>query len=278
MWPFLSSIHVCSDGVAVAPYTIMISNEQIIQTIKDAVEPLEFVFGLFEGGAIAFGREDEYSDIDLHFIVDDDRSIEVLPIVEKALLGLAPIKDKFELPEPTWFGGHQTFFRLEGTPEWLMIDCAVMKNSAEDKFLQPEEHGNHIIHFDKTGIHDSLPSYDLANTHALIRDQLPGMAAQMTMFAHLPSKFVKRGKNIDALHFYRGLILTPLTKLLRMKYDPTRFGWSPRYLYDYLPEADVQKYERLNFVADAADLSSKIDEALAWFLELHSELKDRYER
>lgn len=254
----------------------MVSKDQIIKTVKNALEPLEYVFGLFEGGAIAFGREDEYSDIDLHFVVDDERVPDVLPIVEKALLTLAPLRDKYEVPQPTWHGHYQTFFRLQGLPDWLMIDCAVINNSAEEKFLQPEEHGNHIIHFDKTGIHDSLPAYDMAHTHDLIRKELPGMAARMKMFAHMPSKQLLRQKNIDAYQFYRGLILMPLTKLLRMKYDPTRFGWSPRYLYDYVPEADVQKYEQLTFVADPADLKNKIDEALAWFWALHVELGKRY--
>ena len=254
----------------------MISKKQVVQTIRSAVEPLEYVYGMFEGGAIAFGRQDDYSDIDIHFVAADERIGDVLPIIEQALLILAPIKDKFELPQPTWFGGAQTFFRLEGHPEWLMIDCAVMKNSAEDKFLEKEVHGNHIVHFDKTGVIASLPEYDFSTAENAIKRRLPSMGAQMTMLSHLPRKSLLRGKNIDAIHFYNGLILRPLLGLIRIKYDPKRHDWSPRYLAGYVPADEIEKYEQLNFVADANDLTSKTDEALAWFWELHAELMAQY--
>lgn len=255
----------------------MISKAQVVKTIKAAVEPLEYVYGMFEGGAIAFGRDDEYSDIDIHFVAADEQIDNVLPIIEQALLTLAPIKDKFELPQPTWFGGAQTFFRLEGHPEWLMIDCAVMKNSAEDKFLDKEVHGNHIVHFDKTGVIDSMRAYDFSMAENGIKRRLPSMGAQMTMLSHLPRKSLLRGKKIDAIHFYNGLILRPLLGLIRIKYDPVRHDWSPRYLVGYVPAAEIEKYEQLNFVADADDLQTKIDEALAWFWKLHAELMTRYE-
>ncbi|MEM8862234.1 MAG: hypothetical protein AAGD96_28280 [Chloroflexota bacterium] len=210
----------------------MITNAQIVQTIKDAIEPLDFVYGLFEGGAIAFGRDDEYSDIDLHIVAADDQVTAVLPIIEKALVELGPLRDKYEVPQPTWHGHHQTFFRLEGHPDWLMVDCAVINHSAEDKFLEPEVHGHHVVHFDKTGIHESLPVYDYSKTEEAIKSRLQSMGPSMQMFSHLPSKFLLRGKNIDAIHFYNGFILRPLLVLLRIKYDPKRYDLSARYLYD----------------------------------------------
>ena len=103
------------------------------------------------------------------------------------------------------------------------------------------------------------------------------MGQQMIMLSHLPSKSLLRGKNIDAIHFYQGLILRPLLRLIRIKYDPKRHDWSPRYLSGYLPADEFEKFERLFFVANAADLKIKIDEALTWFGELHAELIQKYD-
>ena len=53
-----------------------ISHEQVLQVLVEALEPLEYSHALWEGGAAAFNRLDEWSDIDLHLVVDDEHVAE----------------------------------------------------------------------------------------------------------------------------------------------------------------------------------------------------------
>lgn len=252
----------------------MITKKAIVETLKQALEPLPFVNGMFEGGAIAFNREDQFSDIDLHLDVADDAVERVFPQIEKALLMLAPLAAKYEVPQPTWHGHHQTFYRLEGCEEWLMIDIAVMKHSADNKFLEQEIHGHHVVHFDKLGILDRVKPVDRSAIDGQIKERLVVLGKQMPMFAHLPRKSLLRGQPIDAISFYQGLILRPLLELIRIKYDPIRYSFGARYLAYYAPPEVVTEYERLNYVANPTMLNEMIDEAERWFWQLHAELTE----
>ena len=45
----------------------------ILKALRTALEPLDYVHAMGEGGAAAFDRIDEWSDIDLQVDADDDR-------------------------------------------------------------------------------------------------------------------------------------------------------------------------------------------------------------
>ena len=51
-----------------------VTREVIVETLACSLEPLNFVYAFWEGGAAAFNRVDEWSDIDLFIVVDDDIS------------------------------------------------------------------------------------------------------------------------------------------------------------------------------------------------------------
>ena len=66
--------------------------DRISSAVCEALKPLPSVFAGWEAGSAAFGVVDEYSDIDLSFIVDDDVSFELLYApAEKALEAVSPI-------------------------------------------------------------------------------------------------------------------------------------------------------------------------------------------
>src|SRR5512136_976603 len=73
----------------------MISRETIVQKLVSSLEPLEYVHALWEGGAIAFGRVDEWSDIDVCLAVDDDKVDRCFSDVERALESLSLIEWKY---------------------------------------------------------------------------------------------------------------------------------------------------------------------------------------
>jgi len=51
------------------------TREIIIQTLVDALKPLDYIYAFWEGDAAAFDRIDEWSDIDLYLVVDERKSI-----------------------------------------------------------------------------------------------------------------------------------------------------------------------------------------------------------
>ena len=112
------------------------TRESILGALQRAIEPQPWAKAMWEAGSVAFGRADEWSDIDLQICVDDDFVAPVFELVEQTLLTLAPIELKYELPQPTWHGHAQTFYQLHGPSPFLLIDLAVVKLSAPEKFLR----------------------------------------------------------------------------------------------------------------------------------------------
>ena len=53
---------------------------------------LDYVHAFWEGGAAAFGRADEWSDIDAYLLVNDSKVADAFLAVEKALESVSPIK------------------------------------------------------------------------------------------------------------------------------------------------------------------------------------------
>ena len=90
-----------------------ISREAIIKILVDALEPLEYVYALWEGGAAGFDRVDEWSDIDIHVDADDDHVGDVFQAAEMAMSSVSQIAQKYEVPQPTWHGHSQAFYKLK---------------------------------------------------------------------------------------------------------------------------------------------------------------------
>lgn len=83
--------------------------QRIIETLITALEPLDFVLALWQGGSAAHGYTDELSDIDIEVIVEDNYVQETFDFVEKSLQTISEISFKYRVPEPTWHGHSQCF-------------------------------------------------------------------------------------------------------------------------------------------------------------------------
>jgi len=93
---------------------------RILETILTALEPADFVLALWQGGSAAHGYTDEWSDLDLEAMVEDNRVQETFDILENALETIAPIRFKYRVPEPTWHGHSQCYYQLEGVSPFLI--------------------------------------------------------------------------------------------------------------------------------------------------------------
>lgn len=244
----------------------MLTRETILKALQAAVEPLDTVDAMWQGGAAAFNRVDDWSDIDLQILAADDRIAEVVAVVEKALTSLSPIDLRYELPQPSWHGHWQTFYRLKEAGEFLLIDLVILKRSSTQRFLEAEIHGKAVVHFDKTGVIVS-PPFDAGKLIETLRGRLDTLRVTFDLFQSLTLKELKRGNSLEALAFYQGFTLRPLVEVLRMRFDPTRYNFHTRYVKHYFPADVAQRLEPFFFVTGIEDLRAKFTEAQVWFWE-----------
>jgi predicted nucleotidyltransferase len=249
----------------------LLSRLQIIEPLVAALQSALFVQAAWQGGAAAFGRVDEWSDIDLVIVADDDHCDDVWPIVDETLAKISLIDTKFVIPAPPLGLHSQRFYRLRDAGPFLLVDVGLFRASAPDKLLDPAVHGDAIIHFDKNGF--AKPPSDCDDTRRkLIASRLETLAVTVPLFQALVDKEINRGNDIEAVAFYHGWSLRPLVELLRIKHCPARYNFHTRYVQYDLPVEVVNKLRPLVFVKDLPDIARCRRECEAWSLQLLEEL------
>jgi hypothetical protein len=243
-----------------------VDREEVVRAIADALEPMACVHALWEGGAVSWGALDEWSDIDLCADADDERAPEVFQAVEQALTSLSGIEIKYPVPFPPTHNYAQAFYRVKGSSPFLLIDFAVFKHSATDKFLTPEIHGAPLVHFDKGGVL-APPAFDARAHVERMRARLERLRARHDMFSCFFEKEVKRGHTIEATYHYQRLLLDTLLEVLKMRESPAHFDFGFRYVHRELPAPVLKRLEKLYFVKDERDLRVKARRAEKWLLE-----------
>ena len=248
-----------------------LGRKTIIKSLADALEPLDYVYAFWEGGAAAFDRSDAWSDIDLYVDADDDRLQDVLAVVEGALTALSGIELKYVAPTPPPHDYVHVFYRLAGAGKFLLVDIAVIKHASPDKFLEPEIHGQSLFIFNK---HDAVmcPPADREKLARDMKDALTRIRTRFDLLACFIEKELTRGNYVEAVDLYSRLVLGSLVEALRMKYDPLRYNFGPRYLRFYFPEDVVTRLTNLYFVKDGEDLRRKYELAERWFRETADEI------
>jgi hypothetical protein len=242
------------------------SRDEIVEAIVGVVEPLDYVYAVWEGGAVAFGRVDEWSDIDICADADDERVSEPFPVVEAALTKLAPIELKYEMKAPALGDYVQAFYRLKGTSKFMLIDFAVFRHSAKDKLLEPEIHGKSRFHFNKNGA-VKIPALNREKFLQGLKDRVQELRSRYETFGCFVEKEINRGNWIEALGLYHRITLESLVEILRMKHMPVRYRFRTRYVHHDLPPEIVTRLNEYYFVSDEDDLRAKQGAVEAWLRE-----------
>ena len=246
-------------------------SDQDSQETREWLESLDYVHAMWEGGAAANDRADQWSDIDICVDADDERVKEVFPVVEHALEKLAPIELKYDVLAPTLGEYVQAFYRLQGAGKFMLIDFAVFKHSAADKLLEPEVHGKAIFHFNKKGVVE-VPSLDPDKHMAAIKATLERSRRKCEMFASFVEKEILRGDYLRALGLYQRMVLGALVEALRIKHKPEHYDFGVSYTRYHLPEEIVKRLKDLYFVSGDEDLAEKYERALAWYDQAYREV------
>jgi hypothetical protein len=251
-----------------------LTREGIVQTLTDTLEPLDYIHAFWEGGAAAFERVDEWSDIDLYLVVDDNKVDETFLSVEKALKSLSNIEQKYDVTHPPESGIFQAFYRLEDANDYLVIDLAVLALSSPDKFLEPEIHGDAIFFFNKSN-RVKPPPLDKDALVRKLQKRFERLQSRFDMFNNFVQKKINRGNYLEAIDLYRALTLASLVEALRIKYNPVHHDFKMHYVNYELPSCIIKKLKHLYFVKDEKGLQEKYNEATEWFPEIMSEIDQK---
>jgi len=242
----------------------MITRSTLTTTLRRALQDDEAVDAVWEGGSAAFGRDDEFSDIDLYAIVADDSLHEVFTRVETALESLSPVTLRVDMPSQP--GYEQKFYRLQDADESLVVDLELIRRSDPVLFREVELHGVGCTWFDRSGV--LVESHlDIAADLEKARARVDILAPQFDMFQHLVLKEIARGHGCDALDFYHEYTLRPLVEALRLLHAPHTRIFGLRYFSRDLPGPVVTRVEALAFVGSMSQLRERHAQASEWGLQ-----------
>ena len=243
-----------------------LTRETIIKTLMNSLKPIGYVHAFWEGGAAAFNRIDQFSDIDLYLVVDDNRIKDAFNDVEKSLKSMSPIKHKYEMQLTVWPGVFQAFYKMKNASKYLLIDLVVMKMSSQEKFLEPEIHGNVVFYFNKFN-KIKIPHVNMKIFAEKLFQRVGRLRMRFDMFNIFVQKEIDRGNSLQAIDLYFGVTVSSLVEILRIKYFPLHHEYKMRYVNHELPADIVKKLEHLCFVRTTEDLQKKYREATRWFIE-----------
>ncbi len=239
----------------------------LLEKIVSTLEPLDFVLGLWQGGSQAHGYTDEWSDLDVAVIVEDNYVEKTFDIVETALVEIAEIELKYRVPEPTWHGHSQCFWRLKQISPFLLIDFAVIERSSNNEFLEIEPHGNVPIAFDKANL--IVPQHlDKSKHLSKMQSRFNEIKIRFDLLQPLVKKEIYRGHLVEATGNYHDWTLLPLVEVLGMIYRPHRFDFQLKYFSRDFPPEIVDRVAPLYCIANLEDLAGKQQIAESYFAEI----------
>lgn len=251
--------------------TYTIDRKTILEALRSALAQNSHVCAMWEAGAAAFGRVDEWSDIDLMIDAEDDHVTKVLDQIDQTLETLSPFDIRFQLPQPTWHGHEQVIYRLKETSPFLLVDVAVMKHSNPNKFLGSATHGTPLVHLDRRGVVNDPPR-DEAESRQARQNRLQDITTVFDLFRVLTLKEIHRGNDLEAIPYYHRFTLQPLVEVLGMLYRPDRSHFYTRYIHYDLPREVLDRLRPMFYVRDLVDLRQRREEAEDWFTEISEEL------
>jgi hypothetical protein len=240
--------------------------DRITDTLCNALQPLPHVLAGWESGSVAFDLVDEYSDIDLNFLLDDAISGDSLyMVVESALETVSPVAASHSEPPGR-------YFKLMDAGDFLLVDVCFFQTGDFSEYLDVERHGKIRPLFDKGQWLriDTPAAVSQAASRAKRREDLEVWFSVSQSFVR---KAIIRGQEIEALAAFWGYTLKPLVELLRMRYCPARWDFGMRYLQRDLPGPVYDELRDIVFVGEPADLAEHLAKAAAWGERLLQDLE-----
>ena len=240
--------------------------DRITDALSNALQPLPHVLAGWESGSVAFNLVDEYSDIDLNFLLDDATPVDPLyAVVESALETVSPIAARHSEPPGR-------YFKLMDGGDFLLVDVCIFRTGNFRERLDIERHGKIRPLFDKAQWLGSDTSAAVSQVASQAK-RLDDLEAWFSVSQNFVRKAIIRGQEVEALAAFWGYTLKPLVELLRMRYCPVRWDFGMRYLQRDLPGPVYDELRDIMFVGYSDDLAEHLAKAIAWGERLLRELE-----
>lgn len=228
--------------------------EEILSEILKELKTYSHVNLIAEGGAKAFNRYDDLSDIDLMVDVEEGMAEETIKSLENFFAGLGGINSVFIVSEKKEL--YHKFYKLNNSAKYSIIDIFLTEKSNPDKGLEKYIHGEFVVHLDKYG-YMTDQKFDEIAFHEKVAAYGKRTKGVFEFFQYQIEKEIIRNHYVDALAYYFDMTVKPLIRLLRIKYNPAHYNFELRYLYDEFPEYIVKEIEQLLSINDLNDLKTK---------------------
>ncbi len=232
------------------------------------------VLAMWEAGSTAFGRADDYSDLDLGVLVKEGSNDKVWRVVDEAFDELGGVALRWNEPSPVFSGMDKRIFRPRQARQWFQVDVGLFPETAKELYNQPERHGQIVVIFDPTG-RLAPPPWDEELNHKRICEALHQNLMKWQIYYGWFRKELARGRPADAFVMHLYLTVMPLLAVLNMRYRPTRWDFGFRYLKEELPAEVVSIVERLCYLADPNTMEARFSEAERLLRTTLKELKER---
>lgn len=241
---------------------------RIIETLKQALEPLPYIYAFWLEGADANGSLDSYSDYDFWVDFEDSQEAEAIEAVENALKSLSPLDFQYimEHPHPKI---RQRIYHLEGTGKFLMIDFCWQLHSRDMEgfaFVKGDRVENALVLFDKAQVirfTEEEPPLPQKEKESLLRECDYRYSQHCRVV-----KYILRGEFPEALIYYQRYVIEPLVLLLRLQYTPRHTDYGMVHISHHIPSPPLRRLENLLSVSSLDDIRERMPLARYWFQEL----------
>lgn len=218
------------------------------------------VLAMWEAGSTAFGRADDYSDLDIGVLLSAGSNDEVWGVLDQAFAELGGVSLRWSEPNPLFSGMDKRIFQPRQAQRWLQVDIGLFPDSAAELYNQPERHGRIDVIFDRAG-RLVPPSWDEQANKRRMCEALHQNLMKWQIYHGWFRKELARGRTVDGFMMHLYLTVMPLLTILNMRYRPARWDFGFRYLKEELPLEVVEIVERLCYVLDPSALEERFSEA-----------------
>lgn len=253
----------------------MASRHDVRMLLEATLRGMPEVISAFEGGSAATGFLDEWSDLDLEAVCEDDAVEKVMATVRAALDRSFGILREYRIPEPAWHGFSQSFWLLRGTPPLYYVDFAVIRRSQPDKMTETDRHGHRVVWFERESVIAETVS-SAADILARGKKLFANATAMDFLMILEARKGVARDDFAEAFSPYYRFLGGGLAVLLNLKHRPAKADFGLRYSRRDYPEADRALVEAALKVSSVAELSASLDRLVSRFEALKAELSAKW--
>ncbi len=250
---------------------MMYKREDVVRLLKPFLIQNQNIYAIWEGGSAATNHLDTYSDLDIMMATDEAYIETLFKEIDCFFDEKFGILESLRMPEPSWHGFSQKFYKLDKTESWFYIDLCILPNTIQDSFTAQDRHGMSVVWKDERDFINNEPT-SVQDINVLAKEAYE-RAVQFNFVSRLEiEKALYRNHFIDAYQSMLVFVMRHLAPLLNIEHRKAKADFGLRYADRDYSESDYALI--LRFFS-----CSKIEELKPLFGELfarYETLKEKY--